>query len=177
MAKTMVSDPLEADSSDWPALRRTGVLTTFVDKHVQFIRMADRRAQVMITINAFLIPLVASQLRSEVKEFTIMFFMGSALVSIYAAVISLLPKHYGSSPYKNFEMFHFTGIQKFSEEEYMERMRKLFHDDAGLMPYVAFDLYHMSTCILKPKFFWLRVSYFTFLFGLSISLILFCFVD
>lgn len=165
-----------ANKSDrhWPALRRTGVLNTFINKHVRFIEMADRRAQVMITINAFLIPFVASQVRVGEHRVTVVVFMIFALLSIYAAVISLLPKHYGDSKSRDFQLFHFTGIQRFEEEEYMRRMEEVFADSEGLVPYVAYDLYHISTCILKPKFFWLRISYFTFLFGLSLALLLFC---
>lgn len=73
-------------------------------------------------------------------------------------------------------MFHFTGIQEFEEDDYLRRMDEAFADSEGLVPYVAYDLYHISTCILKPKFLWLRISYFTFLFGLSLSLLLFCFL-
>lgn len=82
----------EDDEAHWAALRRTEVLNTFVNKHVRFIEMADRRAQVMITINAFLIPFVASQLRLGEDRLTIIVFMVFSLLSIYAAVISLLPK-------------------------------------------------------------------------------------
>lgn len=89
-------------------------------------------------------------------------------------MISLLPKHYGDSKNRDFQLFHFSGIQRFEEGEYLERMRKAFEDSEGLLPYVAYDLYHLSTCILRPKFFWLRVSYFTFLTGLSVALLLFC---
>lgn len=64
----------------WPALRRTGVLNTFINKHVRFIEMADRRAQVMITINAFLIPFVASQLHAGEHRVTIVVFMVFALL-------------------------------------------------------------------------------------------------
>jgi len=166
----------EDDTPDhhWPALRRTGVLNTFINKHVRFIEMADRRAQVMITINAFLIPFVASQLHVVEQRVTIVVFMVFALLSIYAAVISLLPKHYGDSKHRDFQLFHFTGIQRFEEDEYLERMEAVFEDSKGLVPYLAYDLYHVSTCILKPKFLWLRISYFTFLTGLSVSLLLFC---
>lgn len=164
----------DASDNHWPAVRRAGVLNTFVNKHVRFIDMADRRAQVMITINAFLIPFVASQLHSAEHRITIIVFMVFALLSIYAAVISLLPKHYGDSENRDFQLFHFTGIQRFEENEYLERMRQAFQDSEGLMPYVAYDLYHISNCILRPKFLWLRISYFSFLTGMSISLLLFC---
>ena len=163
-----------APDNHWPALRRTGVLNTFIHKHVRFIELADRRAQVMITINAFLIPFVASQLHVTEHRVTIIVFMVFALLSIYAAVISLLPKHYGDSKNRDFQLFHFTGIQRFDEDDYLERMKAIFADSEGLVPYLAYDLYHISTCILRPKFLWLRISYFTFLTGLSVSLLLFC---
>ncbi len=164
----------DTSEKNWPALRRAGVLNTFVNKHVRLIEMADRRAQVMITINAFLIPFVASQLNVGEHRVTIIVFMVFALLSIYTSVISLLPKQYGDSENRDYQLFHFTGIQRFDEDEYLERMRNAFEDSEGLLPYVAYDLYHISTCILRPKFLWLRISYFTFLTGLSISLLLFC---
>jgi hypothetical protein len=57
-------------------------------------------------------------------------------------------------------------------EHLCQQARPLYRD--GGSAGAGHDYDHISTCILKPKFLWLRISYFTFLTGLSFSLLLFC---
>lgn len=162
--------PQFANQSHWPAVRRATILAAFVQKHVQFILLSDRRAQVIIAINAFLIPLVLSQIPAGEHRIAVGGFIIGCLGSIFAALISLLPKKYSSDRSGELELFHFTGIQAYSEEEYMERVRRALEDDQSLGKYVAYDLYHISTCILRPKFLWIRISYFAFAIGLILGM-------
>jgi ABC-type transport system involved in cytochrome bd biosynthesis fused ATPase/permease subunit len=165
----MSGDPKPHDESRWPAVRRATILAAFIQKHVQFILLSDRRAQVIIAINAFLIPLVLSQVSIEEHRTAIVVFIAGCFVSVFAALVSLLPKKYSSDRAAELELFHFTGIQAYSEEEYMERVRRALEEDDSLSKYVAYDLYHISTCILRPKFLWIRVSYFAFSAGLILG--------
>ncbi len=146
-----MTEPQSHEDPRWPAVRRATILAAFINKHVQLILLSDRRAQVIITINAFLIPLVLSQVPIEEHRAAISVFILGCFVSVLAGLISLLPKKYSSDKSAELELFHFTGIQAYSEDEYMERVRIALEDEHSLSRYVAYDLYHISTCILRAE--------------------------
>ena len=164
---------MEEPDKKWPALRRTGVLSSILDKHVRFIALADRRAQVMLAMYAFLIPLSLAGTKNPAWLPSLIIFIVFALASACCAFLSLLPKRYNAVENCDCQMLHFSGISRFSESDYMERMQAMLNDEDRLAAAVTRDIYHISRDILKPKFLWVRISYLLFFSGSTLSILTF----
>ena len=91
---TTQPNPTPSAENHWPALLRGSVLSSAQSKHVQYISLADRRAQVVITINAFLIPIAISAYQIQEIRIGITLYVIAAALSIFFAVICLMPKRY-----------------------------------------------------------------------------------
>ena len=78
---------MEEPDKKWPALRRTGVLSSILDKHVRFIALADRRAQVMLAMYAFLIPLSLAGTKNPAWLPALIIFIVFALASACCACL------------------------------------------------------------------------------------------
>ncbi len=157
--------------SNWPALLRGSVLSSAQSKHVQYISLADRRAQVIITINAFLIPLTLSgYTKPEIRIGIILFSLAAAL-SIFFAIISLMPKRYKVDASGSGNLLHFSGIWQYDETSYKELMKGALESRNTITELMVSDIYHLSNDVLRPKFRWIRLSFYAFLVGLSCALI------
>lgn len=174
-----MSTPTEPDptkqtpeASNWPALLRGSVLSSAQSKHVQYISLADRRAQVIITINAFLIPLSLSGYNKPEIRMGIILFILAAALSIFFAIISLMPKRYQPDATGKRNLLHFSGIWQYDEETYKELMKEALESRNTITELMVSDIYHLSNDVLRPKFRWIRLSFYAFLIGLFCALFL-----
>ncbi|HAV13544.1 MAG TPA: hypothetical protein DCX06_08670 [Opitutae bacterium] len=161
----------KADTTNWPALLRGSVLSSAQSKHVQYISLADRRAQVIITINAFLIPLTLSGYAKPEIRLGIVLFILAAALSIFFAIISLMPKRYKLDPTGSGNLLHFSGIWQYSETDYKALMKNSLESRNSITELMVSDIYHLSHDVLKPKFRWIRLSFYAFLIGLMCALL------
>ncbi len=156
--------------SNWPALLRGSVLSSAQSKHVQYISLADRRAQVVITINAFLIPIAISAYDNTEIRLGITLFVLAAALSIFFAVMCLMPKRYKIDMQGNANLLHFSGIWQHDEDSYKALMRESLESRNTITELMVSDIYHLSHDVLRPKFRWMRMSFYAFLAGLLIAL-------
>jgi hypothetical protein len=159
------------ETSNWPALLRGSVLSSVQSKHVQYIALADRRAQVIITINAFLIPLTLSGYEKPEIRVGLLLFVLAAALSIFFAIISLMPKRYKADASGSANLLHFSGIWQYDEAEYKASMQASLENRNTITELMVSDIYHLSHDVLRPKFRWIRLSFYAFLTGLSCALI------
>lgn len=68
-------------------------------------------------------------------------------------------------------MLHFTDIAQYSEQDYLDKVLPHINDPYALAPLMLRDIHHMSVNILAPKFFWIKVSYVSFVLGNGLALI------
>lgn len=161
-----------AENSNWPALLRGSVLSSAQSKHVQYISLADRRAQVIITINAFLVPLALSAYDNAEIRLGILLFILAATLSIFFAIISLMPKRYRPDPTGQRNLLHFSGIWQYDEDAYKALMRESLESRNTITELMVSDIYHLSNDVLRPKFFWIRLSFYAFLAGIICAIAL-----
>jgi len=169
-----MSDPVpppQDTAKNWPALLRGSVLSSAQSKHVQYISLADRRAQVIITINAFLIPLSLSAYDKPVIQTGIIFFILTASLSILFAIMSLMPKRYKSDPSGQRNLLHFSGIWQHDENTYKTLMRESLESRNTITELMVSDIYHLSNDVLRPKFRYIRLSFYTFLISMFGSIL------
>jgi hypothetical protein len=168
---TSQPDTAPASTTNWPALLRGSVLSSAQSKHVQYISLADRRAQVVITINAFLIPLAISAYQNPQIRLGITLYVLAAALSIFFAVISLMPKRYQTDAGGKSNLLHFSGIWQYDEETYKALMRESLESRNTITELMVSDIYHLSNDVLRPKFRWMRLSFYAFLIGLLSALL------
>ncbi|MCB1305312.1 MAG: hypothetical protein KDK37_13580 [Leptospiraceae bacterium] len=159
-----------SDDGKWPAAFRGSILSALISKHLSYIGFADRRAYAVLTINSFLVPISLSGVSRTEFLPGILVAIVTALISIFFAIISLLPKKYVRKGERFDYLMHFSSIQEFEEDEYVAKMGEVLAETQEIGKHVAHDLYRMSTNILGRKFFWLKWSFFTFLAGYSLAL-------
>lgn len=157
--------------TNWPALLRGSVLSSAQSKHVQYISLADRRAQVVITINAFLIPLAVSAYQNPQIRLGITLYVLAAALSIVFAVMCLMPKRYRTDLRGKANLLHFSGIWQYDEDTYKALMRDSLESRNTITELMVSDIYHLSHDVLRPKFRWMRLSFYAFLSGLVSALL------
>lgn len=172
-SKSPTSQPetAPAQPNNWPALLRGSVLSSAQSKHVQYISLADRRAQVVITINAFLIPLAISAYDNPEIRLGITIYVLAAALSIIFAVMCLMPKRYQTTAGGKSNLLHFSGIWQYDEETYKAQMRESLESRNTITELMVSDIYHLSHDVLRPKFRWMRLSFYAFLTGLVSALL------
>ncbi len=168
---TTQPNPTPSAENHWPALLRGSVLSSAQSKHVQYISLADRRAQVVITINAFLIPIAISAYKIQEIRIGITLYVIAAALSIFFAVICLMPKRYQRDATGKTNLLHFSGIWLHDEATYKALMRDSLENRNSITELMVSDIYHLSHDVLRPKFRWMRLSFYAFLTGLFSALL------
>ncbi len=156
----------------WAALFRGSLLSTTISKHVNYVGLADRRAQGIITLNALLVPISLNGSQNPLFMYGAIVAIITALLSISAAFVSLYPKKYNDNKHQHPDLLHFSQIQRLSEKQYLDHMNEALQDTSVLAEMASRDLYHISKRILHPKFQWLKISYSIFLCGNFIAILI-----
>lgn len=154
------------------SIARASILASIENKHTQYVSMADKRAQGLLTIAAILAPVAIS--RINVPEFlpSVVVYLIGATATIVAATLCLFPKRFRRiKPDDRFPL-HFSYISRQERDHYLDQMSEIIEDTGELAKEVAKDLYHLSHDVLIPKFRWLRIAYASFVGSLILSLIL-----
>ena len=126
----------------------------------------------MITINAFLIPLSLSGYGQAEIRAGIIYFIITAALSIFFAVMSLMPKRYKVDPDGSHNLLHFSGIWQYDENTYKALMRESLESRSTITELMVSDIYHLSNDVLRPKFRYIRLSFYTFLVSMLGSILL-----
>ncbi len=163
---------VDPSNPKFQAIARASILSSIENKHTQYVSMADRRAQGLLTMAAVLAPVAIS--RINIPEFfpSVVVFLVGAATTIITATLCLFPKRFRRiKPDDRFPL-HFSYISRQGRDEYLTQMSEIIDDTTLLANEVAKDLYHLSHDVLIPKFRWLRIAYASFVASLCISLIL-----
>ena len=163
----------DSDPSDpkFQAIARASILSGIENKHTQYISMADRRAQGLLTISAVLSPIAISRIDSPLYFPAVLVFLLGATLTIISATLCLNPKRYRRLKKDDRFLLHFSYISRQKRDSYLADMAEALTDTKQLAEEVAKDLYHLSHDVLIPKFRWLRIAYASFVVSLCLSLL------
>ncbi|MBD5778457.1 hypothetical protein IEN85_03055 [Pelagicoccus sp. NFK12] len=154
------------------SIARASILASIENKHTQYVSMADRRAQGLLTMAAVLAPVAISRINDAAFFPSVAVFLVGAATTIIAATLCLFPKRFRRiQPNDRFPL-HFSYISRQKRDDYLAQMSDIIDDTTQLSKEVAKDLYHLSHDVLIPKFRWLRIAYASFVGSLCLSLIL-----
>jgi len=163
-----------------------GVETMFkvsLRNHVDLSKIADNKANTLISVNAIIISIVLSALFPKLDSNPFLFYPGVTILfftifTIVLAILSTIPNvnrgliSKEEVKQKKGNLLFFGNFYKMSVEDYEWSMQKLMDDKDYLYSTLTRDLFYLGK-VLHKKYSLLRYSYFVFVLGLFISIFVF----
>ena len=163
-----------------------GIETMFriaLKNHITLSRIADEKANTLISVNAIVLSIVLSALFPKLDSNPWLIYAGVSLIlvsiiTIILATLSTIPKTtHGSVSIEDVEnkrgnLLFFGNFHKMSLKNFEHGIGELMKDGAYLYGSLTRDLYFLGL-VLNRKYGLLRYAYFVFVIGLVISIILF----
>ena len=154
--------------------------------HVDFSSMADNKANIMITINTLMMSIVFSLLIQKLQEYPALIFPTIILtivctVTIIFAILSTRPNLSRGTfsreeiKKKQTNLLFFGNFYKMPLDDYEWGVREIMKDSDYLYGSLIRDVYYLGK-VLGKKYFFLRISYTVFMFGIILSVIAFAIV-
>jgi predicted metal-dependent HD superfamily phosphohydrolase len=154
--------------------------------HVDFSSMADNKANIMITINTLMMSIVFSLLIQKLQEYPALIFPTIILtivctVTIIFAILSTRPNLSRGTfsrdeiKKKQTNLLFFGNFYKMPLKDYEWGVRQIMKDSDYLYGSLIRDVYYLGK-VLGKKYFFLRISYTVFMFGIILSVIAFAIV-
>lgn len=160
------------ENEKWQSQLRGQVMSATINKFTVIIRLIDQKAQVMILLNSMLVPVCVNALEHGPFAKTAIISIVTAVISILSAIICIYPKRkYRKKSDRRLNLLHFNDIGHMEENEYMDLFQPIYNDLPLLARAVMHDLHDTSRYSIRPKFFWLKITYGTFAVGNIIALI------
>ena len=164
--------PEPKDKFHWEAMLRGQVLAATSFKFVNYINIADQKAQAMIILNSILIPVTLGWVGKADFGVPATISILTAFASIFAAILCIYPKRRnGTKPDGTYNLLHFGDIGRMKEEKYLELINPIFNDLNQLSEEALKDLHDIARRVIIPKFFWLKISYGAFFAGNLIAVL------
>lgn len=145
------------------------------------LQIVDTKANILITANAIIISVVLGSLYPRLSEDPHMIFaIGGMIItnvaSITYAILATIPeawkKKSGINNLQSADMMTFEDFSGMELEDYRVLVSKTIEDGKTLYPSIITDIHRLGIKLAK-KYRLIRISYFVFLSGIIISLILF----
>lgn len=148
--------------------------------HVNLSSMADKKANMMLTIASLMIPLSINFLYDERSHLAAAILIGFCVLTILLAAIAAMPKiktndRSDMSPDLNapsFNLLFFGSFARMSYEEYQNAMETMMNDSNAVYENQVREIYTMGKYLAQNKYRFVQFSYLTFIAGvLSSSLV------
>ena len=163
--------PKTEDKVRWEALLRGQVITVTTNKYFDYVQLADNKAQALIILNSILIPVALNWMEKDAFHWSAIISIITAVISIMTAIICIYPKRRaGRKPDGSINYLHFGDIGQIREEEFLDEFMPIFNSPGALAETAVKDLHDTARRIIRPKFFWLKMSYVSFFMGNLIAI-------
>ena len=156
-----------------------------MNNHVQFNKIADNKANLLMSVNAIIISILLSTLLPSFMkgEFLVLLtpsilLLLTCLLTIITAVLATLPKNNNTkidlSQFDNDygKLLFFGNFHKMEAKDFVEQMRVFQKDDKFAYDSLSQNFYILGK-MLALKYKYLHIGYRIFLGGLIISIIAF----
>jgi predicted metal-dependent HD superfamily phosphohydrolase len=153
--------------------------------HLKLSEMADRKANILISVNAIIISVILSVLLRKLSTETYLIiptilFLTSAVVTIVIAILATRPKVTSGKftmegvKEKKINLLFFGNFYKSTYEQYNSAMREMMLDTDYLYGSLIKDIYYLGK-VLGQKYKLIRIAYNVFMIGIIVSVIAFGF--
>ncbi|MAE52116.1 MAG: hypothetical protein CMH27_09930 [Micavibrio sp.] len=165
-AETPKGVPESIDKERWGALFRGQIIGTTIRKFSGYVALADQKAQGLIFMNSILIPVAMNWIENPGYRVGALICIVTAIFSILAALICIYPKRRaGRKPDGTINLLHFGDIAKLKEEDFLDEFLPVYNDLNLLSEAAAKDMHDVARRVIRPKFYWLKLSYIIFFCG------------
>jgi hypothetical protein len=144
---------------------------------IRLSEMADRKASLLVSINAIILSVMVSLMVHEVLQTPVLLLPTAALVlvclfTILFALLSTKPslnvKHHGTTPHT--DLLFFRDYVTLTAEQYKEAMKEMMAQEERLHDGLIENIYAQGEVIDK-KYKLLKVAYYIFMIGFSAVLL------
>lgn len=153
------------------------------ENHLKLSDMADRKANILISVNAIIISVILGVLFRKLEEvpyytFPTIIFLLVAVTTIVLSIIATRPQVSGGTFTeqdildKKTNLLFFGNFHRASYEQYNQAMREMMKDTDYLYDSLLKDIYTLGT-VLGRKYRLLRLAYNIFMIGIVTSVIAF----
>ena len=182
-AETSTLSDLQKDKSDLMGKGIQTMLRLTSANHLKLSEMADRKANILISVNAIIISVILSVLVHKLDEesyliIPTMIFLIFAVVVIVISILATRPKISGGSflmsevKEKKTNLLFFGNFYKATYEEYNEAMSEMMMDTNYLYNSLIKDIYSLGV-VLGRKYKLIRLAYNVFMIGIIASVLAF----
>ena len=145
--------------------------------HVSLSSMADRKANMMLTIASLMIPLSTRFLYDERSHLAAVTLIGFCVLTILMAALAAMPKiKTGNSlgpkldlNETSFNILFFGSFMRMSYSEYKDAMETMMNDSNAVYETQIREIYTMGQYLAKKKYRYVQFSYLSFIAGILIS--------
>lgn len=145
------------------------------------LQIVDTKANILITANAIIISMVLGTLYSKLDDEPHLIYAVTGLVvtnvlSITFAILATIPKYWERKSdivdLNSIDLMTFEDFSDMSLADYTASVMRTMEDGKTLYPSIIKDI-HSLGLKLAEKYRLIRISYFVFLYGIIISIVLF----
>ena len=151
--------------------------------HIKLSDMADRKANILISVNAIIISVVLSQLVRKLQTdpylvIPTITFLSFSVIIIVIAILATRPKLNNGRFVdadvinKKTNLLFFGNFHKMTHMEYETAMRTMMKDSDYLYSSMIQDIFHLGQ-VLGKKYRLIRLAYNLFMIGIIVSVIAF----
>jgi len=155
--------------------------------HYTLNQMVDRKANIMISVNAIILSLIISRIVGQIQTFCvhnspIIILLLVCTISIILAIVAIIPsKSHGEfteEDIRNKEgnLLYFGNYYNMSFRDYNWGMLQLLNDGDHLYTTMIRDQYFLGQ-MLNRKYTYIRKSLFVFMFGFAFAVLIFVIVS
>jgi len=145
--------------------------------HVTLSTMADRKANMMLTIASLMIPLSTGFLYEERSHLAAVSLIGFCVLTIVMAAFAAMPKiktgnKLDSGPDLNntsFNLLFFGSFTIMSYSEYKNAMETMMNDSNAVYETQVREIYTMGQYLARKKYRFVQLSYLFFIAGVLTS--------
>lgn len=152
---------------------------TSMNNHIRLSEMADRKAALLVSVNAIIVSVVTSMLVHEfsVTPLLLVPSIGLVVVCLVTITFALLstkpsvgPSHVADEPNDKLDLLFFGDYTRLSVESYKVAMKTLMEKDETLHDSLLQNIYAQGL-LLKRKYRLLKTAYLTFMIGFPLAVV------
>jgi len=191
IGSSLLSGLSQPDAKGKEGKQKTNLLTRGIqtmlrltsDNHLELSNMADRKANILISVNSIIISVILSVLvrRLDVDTYLVIptiMFLSSSVTTIVLAILATRPKIsqgvFSREDIMNHKtnLLFFGNFYKASLEEYQWGMSQMMSDPDYLYGTLIKDIHQLGV-VLGRKYKLLRIAYNVFMIGIILSVLAF----
>ena len=145
--------------------------------HVNLSNLADRKANMILTVASIMIPLSINFLYDERSHLAAAILIGFCVLTILSAALAAMPKIKSDNKQNgkpdinqsSFNILFFGSFANMRYDDYKDAMGNMMNDANAVYETQIREIYTMGKYLSEKKYRYVQISYMSFLAGVLIS--------